>query len=821
MGTRKMFLFNTHVDLVNKGSVNEFLYKKMVLFGGSFWFSVYTNMLYLFKLINRYLFRFQGDESSLEDDSSSSVIICQKDNQTVSNCIEPEHEPEIIDFENSEYDGFDEKETPKFCFKFQFPPFEDTSRSNGESEDFVSPEKSPNTSTSKYQFMSAGKDFSGFVEEPEVVNFTVKELYVGSNNGFFSNKEILDDRFLPDKDFLQFNSETGAHEEIPENSTDSLSRGDDSKKPEPIKFTEDQLPEKEQLASLGSNFPSKHDISDDVQFISDNNLFALDSDPESISLSDDCSVRNHLTDSNTDEFLSERDFGGFEPDTLMDMDEEKVELIEDILRPDDTQLQNSSTLDTEEFNINSGSPSVWSSFGHELKDFDGEELELVEELEISEEPHLQNSPIFEDEDKFKQEDFCGEDTEPIRLENSEEPNLQSQSWDSDDPNELETLWEHQDLIEQLKMEIRKVRATGLPTILEESECPKMMEDLKPWKIDEKFLHKDRIDELDKFYKSYRERMRKFDILNYQKMYAIGFLQLKDPLQSISSRKSSNPGIKSLFLQNFRLHKRRKPEADTTTKFIRELQSDLETVYVGQVCLSWEFLHWQYKKVEELQESDPHGFCQYNQVAGEFQQFQVLMQRFLENEPFQGPRVQNYVKNRCLLRNLLHVPVIKDDYFRDKKKGRRKVAGKDAITSEMLIEMIEDSIRIFWRFLRADKDATTAILKGHGGNPVELQDPADSELLMDIRTNLQKKEKRLKDILRSGNCIVKKFQKHQDDGLDPDLCFFSQIDMKLVSRVLNMSRLTTDQLVWCHKKLNKISFIDRKLCVEPSFLLFPC
>jgi hypothetical protein len=48
-----------------------------------------------------------------------------------------------------------------------------------------------------------------------------------------------------------------------------------------------------------------------------------------------------------------------------------------------------------------------------------------------------------------------------------------------------------------------------------------MEDLKPWRIDAKFLREDPMDELNKFFKSYRDRMRKFDILCYQKMYAIG------------------------------------------------------------------------------------------------------------------------------------------------------------------------------------------------------------------------------------------------------------------------------------------------------------
>ncbi|BAT08065.1 Os09g0413600 [Oryza sativa Japonica Group] len=92
----------------------------------------------------------------------------------------------------------------------------------------------------------------------------------------------------------------------------------------------------------------------------------------------------------------------------------------------------------------------------------------------------------------------------------------------EEEDELESLWEHQDLIEQLKLELKKVRSIGLPTILEESETPKApMEDLKPWRIDAKFLREDPMDELNKFFKSYRERMRKFDILCYQKMYAIG------------------------------------------------------------------------------------------------------------------------------------------------------------------------------------------------------------------------------------------------------------------------------------------------------------
>ena len=115
------------------------------------------------------------------------------------------------------------------------------------------------------------------------------------------------------------------------------------------------------------------------------------------------------------------------------------------------------------------------------------------------------------------------------------------------------------------------------------------------------------------------------------------------------------------MQNFGLCKPKKnSDSDPLVKFIRELRSELEVVYVGQLCLSWEFLQWQYEKALELWEYYEYGLRSYNEIAEEFQQFQVLMQRFLENEQFQGPRVENYVKNRCVMRNLMQIPVIRGE-----------------------------------------------------------------------------------------------------------------------------------------------------------------
>ncbi|EYU34658.1 hypothetical protein MIMGU_mgv1a019730mg [Erythranthe guttata] len=393
-------------------------------------------------------------------------------------------------------------------------------------------------------------------------------------------------------------------------------------------------------------------------------------------------------------------------------------------------------------------------------------------------------------------DFIGEsdiDSENEKIDIREEDMHRSSESEflNSDANKLESLWEHQELIEQLKMELKKVKATGLPTILEESESPKMNEELKP----------------------YTEKMRKFDILNYQKMYAMGFLQLKDPFQSTPQQKRTAPSLRSLVSQNLWLFKHKINGSDPIKKFINELHGDLEVVYVGQMCLSWEFLHYQYGKTLDLSNSDPNGIHRYNEVAGEFQQFQVLMQRFNEDEPFQGPRIQSYVKSRCVLRNLLQVPVVRG-------KIRKKDRDEYVITSEMLVEIVEESIRIFWNLVRSDKDCNVLAMKNSKKTP-ELQNPDDLKLLVDVRKALQKKERKLKDILRSENCILRKFRKSNEDDSDQALHFFAQVDMKLVSRVLNMSKITMDQLIWCRNKLSRISFVNRKINVESAFLLFPC
>lgn len=140
-------------------------------------------------------------------------------------------------------------------------------------------------------------------------------------------------------------------------------------------------------------------------------------------------------------------------------------------------------------------------------------------------------------------------------------------------------------------------------------------------------------------------------------YESGFLQLKDhQVKSLTVQKPFVP----IIVKNLWPRKAQRAVAmdDPMLEFCGKLNKELELVYVGQVCLSWEILHWQKRKLQELQLCDARGFHQFNLVASEFQLFQVLVHRFVEDESFQGPRVQNYVRNRCVLRSLLQVPAIR-------------------------------------------------------------------------------------------------------------------------------------------------------------------
>ncbi|CAO2816295.1 unnamed protein product [Amaranthus hypochondriacus] len=510
----------------------------------------------------------------------------------------------------------------------------------------------------------------------------------------------------------------------------------------------------------------------------DDESLVSDSDSDSIARSSVSSFRSSIIDSFSDGLLSDIDFErAFEIDTSKEFGVNEVNSTKEILENEDVLMQNLSK-------------------GYEGYDFDEEDEDLLDELENFEsnlDGHDLSKGYEADECDDEDEDMLNKldnlDKEQGEQKGNEEKTSSGEqlSSDSDEQNGLETQWEHQDLVEQLKMEIRKVRAIGLPTILEESESPKITDDLKPWKIVEKYHHGGTLDEMHKFYKTYKERMRKLDILNYQKMYAIGFLRLKDPLHSFTNNKISTSSLATIVSLDCWPCK---PKSVTEIhlpvmkKFSKELESDLEMVYVGQMCLSWELLRWQYGKAVELWETDTHEIHQYNDVADKFQTFQVLLNRFLEDELFQGPRVYNYVRNRCVNRNLLQVPLIRDD---SSTRGRRKekivVSTKNAITSSQLVEIIEESIRILWKFIKSDKDTNNnnaTLLKCRRGFKAELQNPADTTLLEEVRSTIQKVVKRLLGLCYKNNLQITTLKFSTFANYSINVCFLRITIIKVLN-----------------------------------------
>ncbi|KAK8934750.1 hypothetical protein KSP39_PZI015125 [Platanthera zijinensis] len=844
MGTRKFSSVDYQIGLLDREAADGSLYRKIATFASSSLLSLVNSVMILFRFIVGRVFRINSrEESSLSEPEELNRELPAK-----------EKGEDFMDLHI-------ERRMPAFSFKYQTQNLEENLVMIDDEEEKVetkNPEKIDTpfvvaAGIHNQPFLS-DKDVSSFMEEAEKIAVHVRESLARFEGKKFDGEDSVMG-FLYEEDFMKPPVESILEEEDG-NSNDyrglsSLLLNKERKKEDFLELKY-RLYEEEKSNSLTSETNSMAE--GEFRFLSGSDF---ESDTESSS-SDGYSVKELMYDSDFDDFLLEKDFGEEEHDsgnreqgqhkssplkmsddsdadvqsrlndedgieeaesgeklpspvqieTGMEGNSEETSPEEELTGKPESELgllieyvEDSS--DDELSSVKNGGARV-DSFGevHFVKDLDTKEVGNVAD-------DLANSSNALSEKKEDPHDDARKGLEVVRkkAEESEAPDMEE---------ELDELWEHQDLIEQLKMELKKVRAAGLPTIPEESDSPSGFEDLKPFRINLNFLPEDPLDELQNFYKSYRERMRKLDILNYQKLYAMGFAQMKNSTHSFGIQGKLFSAVMSHFSQNlFFCYK--KFETTPSEKLIDDLQRDLETVYVGQTCLSWEFLRWQYEKSHELLESDARRSHRYNQVADEFQQFQVLIQRFTENEPFQGPRLQNYVQQRCVFRNLLQVPFMKEDFLKENFENRES---ENAVTGEMLEDVMEKAIDIFWEFVKAEKHETPLLLKILIKNNVEVQEPSDYLLMEEIQSDLQKKEKKLKDLQRSGNCIVKKFKKPQEDRSNQDL-FFSQIDLKLVSRVLKMSRISSDQLSWCHRKLSKINFSPGKVHRAPSFLLFPC
>lgn len=237
--------------------------------------------------------------------------------------------------------------------------------------------------------------------------------------------------------------------------------------------------------------------------------------------------------------------------------------------------------------------------------------------------------------------------------------------------------------------------------------------------------------------------------------------------------------------------------------------ELESAYVAQICLTWEALNWNYKSFQRLRASrrelDPG--CPAH-IAQQFQQFQVLLQRYIENEPYEhGRRPEVYAKMRILAPKLLQVPEYKDDEPKDDGFNSR-------ISSASFLMIMEDGIKTFMNFLKADKGKHCQIITNFFRR--NRRASVDPTLLLLMKKANRKKKLKLKDLRRAQKCLRKR-RLTQEEEME---ILMGLIDLKVASRVLRMNDLTEEQLHWCEDKMSKVRVWEGKLQRDSSPLFFP-
>ncbi|XP_020592559.1 uncharacterized protein LOC110033045 [Phalaenopsis equestris] len=311
-------------------------------------------------------------------------------------------------------------------------------------------------------------------------------------------------------------------------------------------------------------------------------------------------------------------------------------------------------------------------------------------------------------------------------------------------------------------------------------------------------------DFDTLYIRYCERMLFFDKLIVQNMKEAESWNFSNQSHR-SARKKLSLNLKSFSFKN------RDEFQDDCEQLRSPLDDDplqsLEISYVAQICLSWEVLHCQYTQLNLRVSSQPDNPTPYGHSAQEFQQYQVLLLRFIENEPFErGLRGDIYCRTRSTLSKLLQVPKIEGSVH--KAKGNEDL--DPPVLAHELLSIVESSIFTFHDFLKRDKKKFTAALsfvKGHNH---------DASSLQQVHASLDKKEIKIKELSKK-----KEWRKSRPTTPSEVDLFLALIDIKVVSRVLRMARISEEQLLWCEEKMSRLDLSDNRLRRDASPVLFPC
>ncbi|CAD6239395.1 unnamed protein product [Miscanthus lutarioriparius] len=242
--------------------------------------------------------------------------------------------------------------------------------------------------------------------------------------------------------------------------------------------------------------------------------------------------------------------------------------------------------------------------------------------------------------------------------------------------------------------------------------------------------------------------------------------------------------------------------------LRDPYPELERAYVAQVCLTWEALNWNYTSFRRHNGSDGNiaARCCPARVAQEFQQFQVLLHRFIENEPYEcGRRPEVYARMKNSTPKLLLVPEFRDE---DDEKD-------DLISAVQFLLILEESIRTFMTFLRADKRSHYEMFREMVKRRASAMD--QTLVVITLKKANKKKKSRLKDLTRPRRCL-KRTRLREEEELS---ILLGLIDLEVVARVLRMPEVTDQQLHWCEEKMNRVRIdLEGKMQRDPTPLFYP-
>ncbi|KAL8038607.1 hypothetical protein ABFX02_11G119200 [Erythranthe guttata] len=292
-----------------------------------------------------------------------------------------------------------------------------------------------------------------------------------------------------------------------------------------------------------------------------------------------------------------------------------------------------------------------------------------------------------------------------------------------------------------------------------------------------------------FHHKYIERMGFFNVLYHERLYGMNAILNED----------------SAIIQLL--------EDSSRKRLLRSLECDFELIYVAQLCLFWEGLNHQYLKLL--------GNCEiklfHHSVAGKFQELQILLERYVENQKLESQNSSN-TNRRLSFQCLLLVPDV-TGFIEDENNGTG-VEGEAVRASRVLIA-IEKCIEAFHLYIQTDDKKPHWKYKGNWRTQPPLEDPLDLKLLHNVSQTMHKKEMMLKYLQgkKKKNWLRRKTKPSETKDENVNLVF-AAVDIKLIQRILKMSLISKSQLEWCRDKLKDLEFEQGMVFRVRTSHLFP-